>query len=69
TEKAVVTPTPTPETPEKTGLPGGAIAGIVIAVVVVLGAAGGAAFFFIKKKQAPKAVENKEETENTEDKE
>ncbi|MDE7095135.1 MAG: InlB B-repeat-containing protein, partial [Anaeroplasmataceae bacterium] len=69
TEKQAVTPTPTPATPEKTGLPGGAIAGIVIAVVVVLGAAGGAAFFFIKKKQAPKAVENKEETGNTEDKE
>ncbi|MDE7106058.1 MAG: InlB B-repeat-containing protein [Anaeroplasmataceae bacterium] len=69
TEKQAVTPTP--ETPEKTGLSGGAIAGIVIGVLAALGLAGGLAFFFIKKNQTPKAAEEKkeEEVENTEDKE
>lgn len=54
-------PTPPTPTPEKKGLPTGAIVGIVLGVIAVLGATGYGIYFMMKKKSISYSNENKPE--------
>lgn len=59
-------PTPPTPTPEKKGLPTGAIVGIVLGVIAVLGAAGYGIYLMMKKKSISYSNENKPEEKDEE---